>query len=78
MPSGSATVTAKTGPNEQNTAQVFSGVTAFTVDIARQVLQLWLGSQPTNAPAKEFDMSTVTTFTATLTGAGGNWTITVS
>ena len=78
MPSGSATVTAKAGPNEQNTAVVFSGITAFTVDIARQVLQLWQGSQPTSAPAKEFDLSTVTTFTATLSGAAGNWTITVS
>ena len=78
MPSGTATVTAKAGPNESVTAQVFSGVSAFTVDIARSVLQLWIGTQPTSGPQKEFDLAAVTTFTAVLSGAGGNWTITVS
>jgi hypothetical protein len=75
--SGTATVTAKAGPNETVTAQVFSGISSFTVDIARQVLQLFAGP-PTSAPVKEFDIAAVTTFTATLAAAAGNWTITVS
>jgi len=77
MPVGTATITSKSGPNESVTAQVFNGVTAYTVDIARQVLQLWIGSQPTSAPAREFDISANTTMTTTFT-AGGNWTITLS
>lgn len=76
MPSGTATVTAKAGPNETVTAQVFQGVVAYTVDIARQVLQLWF-SAPTSGPPKEFDIAAATTMTTTFT-AGGNWTITIS
>lgn len=72
------TVTSKAGPNETVTAQVFSGVTAFTVDVARQVLQLWIGTAPTSGPQKEFDINANTTFTCTLAAAGGNWTVTVS
>lgn len=77
MPTGTATITSKSGPNETVTAQVFSNVNAFTVDIARQVLQLWIGTQPTSAPQREFDISANTTFTCVFTAAG-NWTITLS
>ena len=77
MPVGTATITSKAGPNEAVTAQVFTNVFAFTVDIARQVLQLWIGTQPSGGPQKEFDIAANTTMTTTFT-AGGNWTITLS
>jgi hypothetical protein len=75
MPTGVATITAKAGPNITNTAVVLSGITAYSVDIARQVLQFYQGSQLTG-PAKEFDLTGVTTFTTTI--SGGNFTITIS
>lgn len=75
MPSGTATVTAKTGPAVQNTAIVLSSITSFSVDIKRQVLQFYQGNELTG-PAKEYDLTGVTTFTVSI--SGGNFTITVS
>lgn len=75
MPVGTATVTAKAGPSVQNTAVVLSGITAYSVDIRRQVLQFYQGNELTG-PCKEFDLTGVTTFTTVI--AGGNFTITVS
>jgi hypothetical protein len=58
-----ATVTAKTGPAQQNTAVVVSGVTALSIDWARMVIQLYQGQL--TGPAKEYDLTGVTTFTIT-------------
>lgn len=75
MPTGSATVTAKTGPAVQATATVLSGVTSFTVDIKRQVIQFYQGNELTG-PAKEFDLTGVTTLTDTI--ASTNHTLVIS
>jgi hypothetical protein len=75
MPIGTATVTAKSGPALQATATVVSGVTSFSVDIKRQVLQLYQGNELTG-PAREFDLTGVTTFTVAI--ASTNYTLTIS
>ena len=75
MASGVATVTAKTGPAQQVTAHVLSGVTSYSVDIRRSVLMFYQGDELTSR-AKEFDLTGVTTFTTVI--SGGNFTITVS
>jgi len=75
MPSGQVTVTARSGPAVQSTAAVFTNVTAFDVDIARQVIFI---RRTNDAGFKQYDLSTVTTVTATLVGAGGNWTVALS
>ncbi len=67
------TVTADTGPAVQNTAAVFTGVTSFNVDVASQVIQLF---GPGGTIIKQFDLSTVTTFTVTISGL--NYAVTIS
>jgi hypothetical protein len=66
MPTGSATVTAKTGPAKQMTAIPLAGVTCFVIDIRKQVIRLYQGSEPTG-PCKEIDLTGVTTITDTIT-----------
>lgn len=66
MPTGAATVTAKTGPAKQATSLSLTGVTSFTIDIKRQVVQFYQGNELTG-PAKEFDLTGVTTITDTIT-----------
>jgi hypothetical protein len=62
----SATVTAKSGPAKQTTAIVFSGITSLVIDVKRQVVQIYQGNELTG-PAKEFDLTGVTTITDTIT-----------
>jgi len=78
MSSGTATVTADYGPGLTATAKVISGIKTFVVDIEKQVLSFRLSNDDVTSPQLEYDLSGVTTFTATLSGAAGNWTITVS
>lgn len=66
MPLASATVTAKTGPSTQNTALPLAGVTSITIDVKRQVIQIYQGNELTG-PAKEFDLTGVTVITDTIT-----------
>lgn len=75
MGTGTATITADSGPAVQNTSLVLSGITSFSVDIGRNMLMMYQGNELTG-PAKEFDLSTVTTFTVSI--SGGNYTITIS
>jgi hypothetical protein len=75
MPVGSATVTAKTGPATQATSMALSGVTSMVIDIKRQVIQFYQGNELTG-PAKEFDLTGVTTLTDTI--ASTNHAIVVS
>lgn len=75
MPTGRATVTAKTGPAKQATSLALAGVTSFTVDIKRQLIQFYQGSELTG-PTKEFDLTGVTTLTDTI--ASTNHTLVVS
>lgn len=74
MPS-QLTVTAKTGPASQNTAQVLAGVTSIIVDIKRQVVQVYQGNELTG-PSKEFDLTGVTVLTDAI--SGGNHTLVIS
>jgi hypothetical protein len=60
-----ATVTAKTGPAQQVTAAVLTGITAFSVNADKKILQLFQGSDLTSAPYKEFELSG-NTFTITI------------
>jgi len=71
-----ATVTAKTGPDRQVTAAVFNGITGMLVLPDRKVLQLFTGGDTNSPPAKEFDLTGVTTFTVVI--AGSTYTVTVS
>lgn len=66
MPTMSATITAKTGPAKQLTTQVLSGLTSIVIDVKRQVIQLYQGSELTG-PTKELDLTGVTTITDTIT-----------
>jgi hypothetical protein len=75
MAVASATVTAKAGPAEQSTAIPIAGITSLSVDFKRQVVQLYQGNELTG-PAKEFDLTGVTTFT--ITTPGGNAVIVIS
>jgi len=73
MPTGSATITAKTGPAVQNTALALTGVTQVTYDLERNVLFVQQGG---NRPIKEFELQGVAT--ATITISGGNFAFVVS
>jgi hypothetical protein len=72
MPS-TVTVTARSGPNQLTTAGAFPNVSQITFDLDARVLRFAQGG---NFPVKEFDLSTVTTTTFSISGA--NYTITVS
>lgn len=67
MPVATATVTAKSGPGTQSTAIPLLGITSMSVDFRRLVIQLYQGNELTG-PAKEFDLTGVTTFTITNPG----------
>ena len=71
-----ATVTAKTGPDRTVTAAVFNGITGMLVLPDRKVLQLFTGGDTNSPPAKEFDLTGVTTFTVVISGS--TYTVTVS
>jgi hypothetical protein len=71
----SATVTAKTGPAKQQTAVVLDGITSLVIDVKRQVVQIYQGNELTG-PAKEYDLTGVTTITDTI--ATTNHTVVIS
>jgi hypothetical protein len=71
-----ATVTAKTGPDRQLTAAVFNGITGMLVLPDRKVLQLFTGGDTNSPPAKEIDLTGVTTFTIAISGS--TYTVVVS
>lgn len=75
MAIGSATVTAKTGPAKQITAQVLSGITSLVIDIERQVIQIYQGDK-LSGRCKELELYGVTTITDTI--ASTNHTIVIS
>lgn len=70
------TVTAKTGPAKSVSSQIFTGVTALTLDFKRQLIQVYAGEL--TGPAAEFDMADTITVTDTVAGAGLGHTIVVS
>ena len=67
MPVATATVTAKSGPALQSTAISLVGITSMSVDWRRMVIQLYQGNELTG-PAKEFDLTGVTTLTIATPG----------
>lgn len=71
-----ATVTAKSGPNLQTTAKVFTGLTGMLVLPDRQVIQLFKGGDTNSPPEYEFDLTGVTTFTVSISGT--TYTVTIS
>lgn len=76
MPSGTATVTATTGPGRSVSAQVITGVKAFFVDIEKQMIFFHRDNDDPTSPMRQFALTNTVTFTATI--SGGNWTITCS
>lgn len=70
------TITAKSGPNLQNTAAVFNGLTALLINPDRKVLQAFTGGDTNSPPEKEFDLTGVTTLTCTI--SGNNYNVTIS
>ncbi len=64
MATGSATITAKTGPAIQNTAIALPNITRFDLDLARSVLTVYFGNNQITC----YDLVGVTTLTDTITG----------
>lgn len=75
MPTGTATVTATTGPGRAVTAQVIQNIQSFTVSIQKAMLYFNLIDDDPTTPAREFALGPTMTFVATV--SGGAWTITV-
>lgn len=73
-----ATVTAKTGPAQQVTAGVYSGLTGILLLPDRRVVQLFKGGDTNSPPAYEFDLTGVTTITGTIAGTAGTMTLVLS
>lgn len=69
------TVTLKSGPDIANTAIVITEVTGITLDLAREVVQIFKGAIA-GAPYKEYDLSNIATLTDTI--SGGNHAIAMS
>jgi hypothetical protein len=72
------TITAKSGPNIQNTAAVFPNLGALLFLPDRRILQAFTGGDTNSPPEKEFDLTGVTTITGTISGTGQTLSITVS
>lgn len=66
MPLGQVTVTAKTGPNIQNTAVVIPNVQAVNFDLMQPSIQIQTVTQAGDN-IREYDLTGVTTITATVT-----------
>lgn len=73
-----ATITAKSGPNLQTTAKVFSGLTGILFLPDRRIVQLFTGGDTNSPPEFEFDLTGVTTLTASIAGTAGTLSITLS
>jgi len=72
------TITAKSGPNMTNTATVFTGLTGVLLLPDRRIVQLFTGGDTNSPPAKEFDLTGVTTMTAVIAGTAGTLSLTIS
>jgi hypothetical protein len=66
MPLGQVTVTAKTGPNVQNTAAVIANVQAVNFDLMQPSLQIQTVTGAGDN-IREYDLTGVTTVTCTVT-----------
>lgn len=71
MPS-TATITGKAGPGLTLTAQVFTGVTSFSINTDSEILEM-----VSNGRTLQIDISAATTLTLTVI-APNNYTLTIS
>lgn len=69
-----ATVTAKTGPADQITSLSLPGITDLQFLPPSQFMRIKSG----NNQITDLDMNGVTTFTVSVSGANGTYTITIS
>lgn len=76
MGSGTATVTATTGPGRTATSHVLTGIQTFVVDIAKNMIFFHLTNDDPSSPMRQYALTNTVTFTATI--SGGNWTIVCS
>ncbi len=76
MPTGVATVTAKSGPAVQATAMSITGIQGVYLDLERNMLAFHTVNSDPTSPQKEFELQGVTTFTVTISGV--TYTFTVS
>jgi len=72
------TITAKSGPNLQNTAAVFTNLTGVLFLPDRRLLQAFTGGDTNSPPEKEFDLTGVTTCTVVISGTGQTVAFTIS
>lgn len=73
---GTATVSATTGPGRTITSQVISNIQAFYVNINKRMIYFYLVNDDQTGPMREFALTATVTFTATI--SGGAWTIAVA
>lgn len=73
---GTFTVTGTAGPGNALTAQVFTGITNFCIDIAKAMLTLEGGDAGPNP--KYIAINAATTITVTLAAAAGDYTVVIS
>lgn len=73
---GSATVTATTGPGNVITSKVITGIRAFRVEIEDQMLFFYQQNDDPTGPMQQYALTDTVTFTATI--SNGEWTIVVS
>ena len=74
MPS-SATVTAKTGPDRQNTALVFPDIKGLNLDFVAKTVQFPI-LQGVGDNVKEYELTNTTTIT--IVSTAGNFAITIA
>ena len=72
------TITARSGPDKTLTAAQFTGATGILFLPDRSVLQLFTGGDTNSPPAKEFDLTTATTVTCTVTTTSKTYAFTIS
>lgn len=70
---GNLTVTGKNGAGITVTALLLSGISSFRVNVETFMLEVVQDSV-----TMQFDISAATTFTVSISGAGGTYTITIS
>lgn len=73
---GTATVTATTGPGRTVTSKVIQNIQSFFVNINKRMIYFYVQGDDPSSPAREFALTATVTFTATI--ANGLWTITVA
>jgi len=74
--SGSATVTATTGPGRTVTSKVITGIKSFYVDIEKQMIFFYQQNDDPTGPMQQYALTSTVTFTATI--SSGLWTIVCS